>query len=97
MPNSESPRTLFEVLYTRFKQAPDVVVYDNSCHGHVYCLNREPAWAARTQFVVDKAHWKGHTGCSSGYDIGLYPRLSQLNSQLAEQRVSLLAPVASCS
>ncbi len=33
-------------------------------------------------------HMKGHTGCSKAYDIGAYPNLVTLNSQLAEQKAS---------
>lgn len=90
MEHYESPRTVFEWLYTRMDGAPKVVVYDNSCHLHGYCLNREPQWVKGTTFVIDKTHYKGHVGCSRGYDITTYPQLTVLNSQLAEQRVRFL-------
>jgi hypothetical protein len=88
MPDAESPRTLFEVLFTRWQpSAPSVIVYDNSCHGHVYCLNREPEWCKDSVFAIDKVHYKGHVGCSAGYDISSYPGLAHYNSSMAEQRV----------
>ena len=87
MTEAESPRTLFEIVYTRWKVPPKVVVYDNSCHGHQYFLNREPAYASSISFHIDKLHFKGHTGCCRAYDIGLYPTLANLNSQMAEQKV----------
>jgi hypothetical protein len=89
--NAESPRALFEVLFTRWSQAPAVVVYDNNCHAHAYFLNREPEWVTNTLFVIDKTHFRGHTGCCKAYDIGSYPNLACKNSQLAEQRNSKLA------
>lgn len=87
MRESESARTIFEVLYTRWAVAPKVVVYDNGCHAHSYALNREPAWAAGTAFLIDKLHYKGHVGCTRAYDIGIYPGLAVHNSSMAEQKV----------
>ena len=87
MNEAESPRTLFEVIYSRWAVPPKVVVYDNSCHGHQYFLNREPRYASTIAFLIDKLHFKGHTGCCRAYDIGLYPELAHLNSQMAEQKV----------
>ena len=87
MPSSESPRTLFEILFTRWPTAPEVVVYDNGCHAHAYALNREPEWASNTFYVIDKLHYRGHTACSSSYDIGKYPVLGKKNSSMAEQKV----------
>lgn len=87
MPEHESPRTVFELLYTRFEEPPPVVVYDNNCNTHVYSLNREPEWAAPVRFVIDKTHFRTHKGCCAAYDIGAYPDLRFRNSQLAEQKV----------
>ncbi len=87
----ESPRTLFEVLFTRLPKPPRVVVYDNSCNAQVYFLNREPAWARDILFLVDKLHMLGHTACARSHDVGRYPEFTALNSQLAEQRVRLIA------
>ena len=42
--------------------APPVIIYDNSCNLHNYCLNREPLHFMNCQFVVDKFHWPNHTG-----------------------------------
>ncbi len=91
MENHESPKTLFELLYTRWLDPPKLVIYDNSCHAHAYFLNREPQWAKDITFLIDKTHFKGHTGCSLAYDIGRYPKYGLLNSQLAEQKNSRLA------
>lgn len=87
MAESESPRTLFEVLYTRFPTAPRLVVYDNSCHAHAFALNREPEFFRNTQFCIDALHFKGHTGCCAAYNIKHHAHTRGLNSQLAEQQV----------
>ncbi len=101
MERHESPRSLFDILYTRWKSPPDVVVYDNGCNAHAYVLKREPAWAANTLFLIDKLHYMGHKACSLAYDIARYPLLGKLNSQLAEQRVggkwgAWVLPVRTC-
>ncbi|GIL67120.1 hypothetical protein Vafri_20567 [Volvox africanus] len=91
MPHHESPRTLFDILYTRWAVAPRFVVYDNSCNSQIFFLNREPEWVRDCQFFIDKMHFKGHVGCCQSYNIEQYPTFSQFNSQLAEQRNSRLA------
>ena len=42
--------------------APEFCVYDNACNLHDYCLNRQPSFFANTKFLVDRLHWKNHTG-----------------------------------
>ena len=47
-------------------------------------MNREPHFF----FAVDRFHWKGHVGCSSGYNLGTYKLsldLKGINSQVNEQ------------
>ena len=74
----ESPNIPFTVLYTRFLQgkvcvnvqkvkiavviAPSTIMYDNACNLHNYCLNREPQFFKKSWFVVDRFHWRNHTG-----------------------------------
>ena len=36
MPDAESPKTLFEVIYLHWPTQPEVVVHDNSCHAMTY-------------------------------------------------------------
>ena len=81
MSQCESPKIWFQIFFTRFPQPPRVIVYDNGCKLHVYCLNREPGYFQNTLFLVDRFHWRGHTGCSSGYNLDLYgePLLKTLN------------------
>lgn len=86
--NHESPRHPFEILKTRFKTAPKVIVYDNACKLHQYALLREPVFFKNTLFLVDKFHWKGHMACSLGYNLSMYEThdlLNRINSQINEQ------------
>ena len=81
----ESPRHPFQLFTTRFTSPPSVIVYDNACQLHIYSLNREPQRFKRTLFVVDRFHWRGHVGCSSGYNLDMYIAHKGLNSQVNEQ------------
>ena len=65
--------------------APKLVVYDNSCKLQVYALNRDPGFFSGTRFLVDRFHWRNHTGCAPSYSLDLFPHLSSLNSQVTEQ------------
>jgi hypothetical protein len=88
MANAESPRTVFEVVYAMFEEAPGVLVYDNFCTTHQYMLNREPEFFKMTDGKVDALHYKEHTRCAPDYDSGLYKEID--NSQLAEQKNAAL-------
>jgi hypothetical protein len=45
-----------------FRLAPSVIVYDNACNLHTYSLNRDPIYFKHTRFLVDRLHWRDHTG-----------------------------------
>jgi hypothetical protein len=45
-----------------FILAPKIIVYDNACNLHSYCLNRDPLFFKETKFLVDRFHWKNHRG-----------------------------------
>jgi hypothetical protein len=81
----ESPGTAFTILLTRFARAPKLIIYDNACNLHTYCLNREPLFFKETRFLVDRFHWPNHTGCSAAYELSSYPQFSNINSQTVEQ------------
>ena len=55
-------KSLFKSL---FLAAPKAIVYDNSCNLHQYSLNRDPGFFTSTSFLVDRFHWKNHTGTVS--------------------------------
>ena len=46
--------------FSNFLTAPQVVIYDNACNLHNYCLNRDPGFFASTKFCVDRFHWVNH-------------------------------------
>ena len=68
----ESPRHPFRIFKSRFSRPPQLIIYDNACRLHVYCLNREPQFFKGTRFAVDRFHWRGHVGCSKGYSLDAY-------------------------
>ena len=85
----ESPRHIFEIFLSRFEQPPiaTFIIYDNSCKLHQYILNRQPIHFQSTNFLVDRFHWRGHVGCSSGYSLNRYTSsdMASINSQVYEQ------------
>ncbi|KAJ8334576.1 hypothetical protein SKAU_G00402150 [Synaphobranchus kaupii] len=85
MESAESVNLPFTILRTRFQTGPEMVFYDNCCRLHAYCLNRDPVFFKNTWFLIDRLHWKNHTGCSTGYNSDIYPQLHDVNTQLAEQ------------
>lgn len=42
--------------------APSTVIYDNACNLHNYALNRAPLFFKDTWFLIDRFHWRNHTG-----------------------------------
>lgn len=71
MADSESPATLFELLYVFFPANQSMrIVYDNGCNFLQYALNRDPVWAASKRVFVDELHAKGHTNCAASFDTG---------------------------
>lgn len=72
MHEAESARSVFELLYTRWPTAPEVVVYDNACNLSIYCDLREPYLFRNTTFVIDKLHKWNHKQCSPAFDFNNY-------------------------
>jgi hypothetical protein len=81
----ESARTVFELIYSRWEHAPDVIIYDNACNLDVYCRKREPHFFRATIFMVDRLHYHSHHGCSPIYHMDSYIVLEDINSQAMEQ------------
>lgn len=88
MSDAESPRTPFDLLYTHMERPPQQFQLDNGCNLHNFALAREPQYFAGMRVLVDEPHYRGHTNCSTNYNTGLYPMVS--NSPLAEQKNSVL-------
>lgn len=76
------------VLHT----APAVIVYDFACKLYEYCMNRDPAFFMKTQFLVDRFHLNNHN-CAASFKVNTYGELAGLNTQVAEQRNSQTAIV----
>ena len=84
---SRLAETSLHLFLTRFAEPPATIIYDNCCKLHQYCLNHQPAHFKNMLFFVDRFHWCGHVGCSSGYSLDRYPSpfISTINSQVNEQ------------
>jgi hypothetical protein len=88
MSNCESPRTLFELLYTHFQKPPARIIYDNACNAEQYVLNRECEYFKGVQWCVDHMHFAGHKHCAPDYDTALYSSI--INASMAEQRNAII-------
>lgn len=88
IPSAEGRNDVFSALYTRWKKAPRMCVYDFGCVLQPYCMAREPEFFADTLFVVDDFHAKGHTKCGKAAFLKTYaakdPLLKAINSSAAE-------------
>ena len=98
MENAESPKTAFDILVRRFDKMPKLIIYDNACKLHLYCLKREPMRFRNSRFMVDRLHFrKGHIGCSLGYSMDSYQSdhyVAGINSQANEQANASLRRLA---
>lgn len=90
MSSPESPHHPFHIFRMTFEVPPRLIIYDNACKLHQYCLNREPLFFKHTQFAVDRFHWRGHVGCSVGYNLYNYdvPDIKAINSQVITSKVN---------
>ncbi|KAJ6625542.1 hypothetical protein B0H10DRAFT_2161782 [Mycena sp. CBHHK59/15] len=88
IPKGEGRNDVFSALITRWVKAPKRVIYDFACTLGPYCMIREPAFFARTQFLIDDFHASGHTKCSPAAFLKTYcavdPRLGYINSSAGE-------------
>jgi hypothetical protein len=46
-----------------------VVIYDNACGLHRYCMAREPAFFKNTRFYSDRFHLVNHKDCARTFCI----------------------------
>ncbi|RHY52078.1 hypothetical protein DYB30_010252 [Aphanomyces astaci] len=82
----ESPMHPFSILCQRWTQteAMRIVIMDNACNLHTYCLRREPWLFRNVWFVVDRLHYFNHINCSSGYRIDNFPFLRDISTVTCE-------------
>ncbi len=82
----ESPKHPFTIHCQRWADtdATRIIIMDNACNLHTYCLRREP-WLFRNMwFMVDRLHYSNHVNCSSGYRIDNYPFLKDISTVVCE-------------
>jgi hypothetical protein len=82
----ESPMHPFTILCQRWihTTAPRIVIMDNACNLHTYCLRREPWLFRNVWFLVDRLHYANHVNCSSGYRIDNFPFLKDISTVACE-------------
>jgi len=78
----EGTLAVFSSLYTRFEEAPDIIVYDNGCNLANSCVMREPEFFESSDFYVDAFHHESHA-CHPGMSS---KRGKVKNSPLQEQK-----------
>lgn len=88
MPTAEGRNDMFAGIYTHWKVAPQVVIYDYACQLAAYCMVREPEYWKKTSFLVDELHARGHSNCSPAAflapSMAQDPILRQVNGSAAE-------------
>ncbi|KAJ7739668.1 hypothetical protein DFH07DRAFT_752074 [Mycena maculata] len=88
IPKGEGRNDVFSALVTRWERPPKRVIYDFACALGPYCMTREPAFFADTQFLIDDFHASGHTKCAPAAFLKTYcavdPRLRHINSSAGE-------------
>jgi len=82
---TESSRTLFDLILTRWDRPPDIIIYDNACNMHKFCLSREPEYFKDVMFILDRLHVAGHVKCCLSYDPYQHAFVVDINTQLCEQ------------
>lgn len=92
MMDSESARTPFALLLMAGipADAEVHVCYDDCCKLATYVLMREPALFRRWRWYIDRLHFKDHVSCSRALDVNLHPDHTQVNTEICEQRHSLM-------
>lgn len=92
MDKPESTRVVFDLIYSRFPEAPQFIMYDNACNFHKTAMKLAPQYFAHTVLVIDQMHEKGHVRCSPAFSLNnqVLPATQKINSQVAEQGNSLI-------
>lgn len=96
---AESCKELYDILSTRFRIMPKIVIYDNACNlfevsvtlaNLQYCFNRNPQLFANTSFLCDGMHFQNHTNCSATFNCLHYAAMTGLSSVTHEQKNQFL-------
>lgn len=80
----ESPKTLFDIIMSKFHRCPRIIIYDNACNFVLYAMKREPSFFKNMLPFIDRLHCPSHINCSGGFNLNNFPFLKAINSQAAE-------------
>ena len=84
---AEGRNDVFSAIYTRWKTAPKVIIYDFACALQPYCMQREAEFFKDTIFAIDHFHAAEHK-CSEVCFLSSYcadnPELTRANSSAGE-------------
>lgn len=69
MPRYEGPSIPFETIFSRFRDPPRFIIYDNACNFSRYCLRREALFFSRSRMLIDRFHENDHTGCPHSFRV----------------------------
>lgn len=88
IPKGEGRNDVFSALFTHWKTAPKIVIYDFSCALAPYCMLREAVFFRNTLFLIDWFHEEGHKRCSAACFLSTYAKhssgLKDINTSAAE-------------
>jgi hypothetical protein len=73
--------------------APQLVIYDNACNLHRYCVAREPGFFCRTKFFSDRFHFKNHIDCARAFCIDVAGKLIVVDTSIVESENAAVARV----
>jgi hypothetical protein len=94
IPVGEGRNDVFSAIYTRWKKAPENILYDYACALAPYCMTREPDFFMNTRFFIDSFHAAGHKACSPASNIAhareFDASLVDFNTSIAESRNAVL-------
>ena len=89
---AEGPKDVFSSLLKFKEEMPEEVFYDNACHLHEYCLNREPDLFKNTRFWHDLFHSIVHL-CGINFKSTRVQGLDGINTEICEQVNSYLQSI----
>lgn len=88
IPVAEGRNDVFSAIYTHFRTAPEIVIYDFACKLATYCFTREARYFRHTRFLIDELHAHDHKHCGQAClasNVMAYDsRVRQANTSAAE-------------
>jgi hypothetical protein len=69
IPKAEGRNDVFSAIFTRWKKAPKIVVYDFACQLFTYNIRRQPSFWLDTIHIIDSFHFRDHTKCSHAFNM----------------------------